>query len=135
MMIAALSVSIFSLAGILAIFAMKKLEVSRGALYGGAWRDEADLFAMRVKWVFLVIEWYLTRLPDFLFLLARYGVRAGALHAAQVARSAEAHAYRLADFVSHKRNFERRETKSAYLKQVGEHKNGNGKENDTVATR
>lgn len=134
MMIASLSVAAFSVVGILAIFLMKKLEVSRGALYGGAWRDEADLFALRVKWVFLVIEWYLARLPDFLFLLGRYGVRAGALHAARLARSAETHAYRLADFVSHKRNFERRETKSAYLKQVGEHKNENGNGGGPVAT-
>lgn len=121
MTIVAISVFAFSVVGILALFLMKKLELSRGSLYGGVWRDEADLFAMRVKWVFLVVEWYLARLPDFLFLLSRYGVRNGALHAARLARYAETQAYRLADFVSHKRNFERRETKSNYLKQVSEH--------------
>lgn len=111
----------FSLFGIFAIFIMKKIEVSRGTLFGGSARDSADLFALRVKWVFLVIEWYLSRLPDFLFLLSRHAVRAGALYLARAARYAEAQAYHLADFVSHKRNFERRETKSNYLKKVSEH--------------
>lgn len=115
----------FSIFGIIVLFVVKRIEVSRGALIGGSARDSADLFALRVKWVFLVIEWYLSRLPDFLFLLTRHGVRAGALFLARAARYAEAQAYHLADFVSHKRNFERRETKSKYLKQVSDHKNGN----------
>jgi len=123
-----------SLFGILLLFVMKKIEVSRGSLIGGSARDSADLFALRVKWVFLVIEWYLSRLPDFLFLLSRHAVRAGALYLARAARYAEAQAYHLADFVSHKRNFERRETKSNYLKKVSEHKNGNGNGDGPVAT-
>src|SRR3989344_3855880 len=118
-------VSIF---GILVLFLIKRIEIARGVLLGGSARESADLFALRVKWVFLVIEWYLSRLPDFLFLLTRHGIRAGALFLARTARYAEAQAYHLADFVSHKRNFERRETKSNYLKQVSEHpmRNQNG---------
>lgn len=125
MMTAAFSVLGFSIVGIILLFAVKKYELSRGVLVGGAFRDDADLFAMRVKWVFLVIEWYLARLPDFLFLLTRYGIRVGALYTARIARRAEAQAHRIADFVSHKRNFERRETKSQYLKQVSD-KSDNG---------
>jgi hypothetical protein len=108
----------FSLFGILILFVLKKYELSRGRLIGGSARDSADLFALRVKWVFLVIEWYLSRFPDLMFFFGRHGVRAAALYLARSARYAEAQAYRLADFVSHKRNFERRETKSDYLKQV-----------------
>lgn len=107
--------------GILLLFVMKKVEVMRGSLIGGSARDSADLFALRVKWVFLVVEWYLSRLPDFLFLLTRYFVRAAALYTARFARQAESQSHRLADFVSHKRNFERRETRSNYLKEVGQH--------------
>jgi hypothetical protein len=43
---------------------------------------------------------------------------------ARFARLASESAHRLADFVSHKRNFTRRETRSEFLKQVIEHKNG-----------
>lgn len=125
MMIAALSVLGFSIVGVLLLFAVKKYELSRGVLIGGSFRDDADLFAMRVKWIFLVIEWYLSRLPDFMFLLTRYGIRIGALYTARLARRAEAQAHHVADFVSHKRNFERRETKSQYLKQVSD-KSDNG---------
>lgn len=135
MMLAASITFGVSFLGILLVFLVKKIEISRGALIGGAARDSADLFALRVKWVFLVIEWYLSRLPDFLFLLTRHGVRAGALYLARAARYAEAQAYHLADFVSHKRNFERRETKSNYLKQVGEHSVRNrSNDSDPVAT-
>jgi hypothetical protein len=126
MMIAALSVLGFSILGVLLLFAVKKYELSRGVLVGGSMRDDADLFALRVKWIFLVIEWYLARLPDFIFLLTRYGIRISALFTARIARRAEAQAHSIADFVSHKRNFERRETRSNYLKQVGEHKSDNG---------
>ena len=118
--IAAVSVFAFSFVGVLFLFLMKKIEIVRGSLIGGNFRDDADLFAMRVKWVFLVVEWYLSRMPDFVFHYGRHLVRVGALNLARAARQAEAQAYRLADFVSHKRNFERRETKSQYLKKVGE---------------
>lgn len=125
MTLAALIVLGSSIFGIIMLFVVKKVEIARGRLIGGEVRDNADLFAMRVKWVFLVIEWYLSRLPDFLFLLTRYGIRVAALYTASAARKAEAQAHNVADFVSHKRNFERRETKSQYLKQVSDHKNGN----------
>ena len=123
-----------SLFGIVTLFLVKKYELARGVLIGGRVREGADLFALRVKWTFLVVEWYLSRLPDFVLLFVRRFVRAGALFAARFAREAEKKAYHVADFVSHKRNFERRETKSNYLKQVTEHKNENGKGNGPVAT-
>lgn len=126
MTLAALIVLGSSIVGVLSLFLMKKVEIARGVLIGGSLRDDADLFAMRVKWIFLVVEWYLARLPDFLFLLTRYGIRIGALSAARIARRAEEQAHQIADFVSHKRNFERRETKSQYLKQVSDHKEENG---------
>ncbi len=111
----------FSLFSILVLFLMKRYEVANGRLIGGSARDSADLFALRVKWVLMVIEWYLARTPDILLVFTRFGVRFLALSFARLARTAEGEAHRLADFVSHKRNFERRETKSNYLKQVGEH--------------
>lgn len=142
----ALCVFGLSLFGIVFLFMMKRYELSRGTLMGGALRDQADLFALRVKWVIMVIEWYLARTPIFLSVLARYGVRMAALGFANLARTSEQQAHRLADMVSHKRNFERRETRSEFLKQMSEHpmrnqngshgagKNGNGKDDGPVAT-
>jgi hypothetical protein len=115
-----------SLFGIVLLFMMKKYELARGTLMGGGMRDRADLFALRVKWVIMVIEWYLARTPIFLSVLARYGVRMAALGFANLARTSEQQAHRLADMVSHKRNFERRETRSEFLKQMSEHKSSNG---------
>ncbi|OGG58397.1 hypothetical protein A2765_05615 [Candidatus Kaiserbacteria bacterium RIFCSPHIGHO2_01_FULL_56_24] len=124
-----------SLFGIVILFAIKRYELARGALVGGSWRGRADDFALRVKWAIMVIEWYLARTPIFVSVLVRYGVRMAALGFANLARTSEAQAHRLAEMVSHKRNFERRETRSEFLKQVSEHKNGNGKDDGPVATR
>lgn len=110
-----------SLFGIIALFLVKRFEVKKGILIGGRFRSHADDFALDVKWVFMVIEWYLAHTPDFLFALSRFGIRNLALGVARLARTSEARAHQLADFVSHKRNFERRETRSDFLKQVGEH--------------
>ena len=48
-----------------------------------------------------------------------------ALEFAHLARQASRQAHRLADFVSHKRNFERKETRSEFLRKMTELKNGN----------
>ncbi|MFZ2555486.1 MAG: hypothetical protein WAZ27_01285 [Minisyncoccia bacterium] len=117
-----------SLVGILFLFAVKRYEVRSGVLIGGRFRARADEFALDVKWVIMVVEWYLARTPDFLFALSRFGVRSFALSVARLARTSERHAHQLADFVSHKRNFERRETTSEFLKQVSEHRTENGKD-------
>jgi len=53
-------------------------------------------------------------------------VREAALGLAASARYLERQAHRLADLVSHKRGFERRETKSEFLKQVTDFKASNG---------
>ena len=113
-----------SLFGIIVLFLVKRYEMVRGSLVGGRFRARVDDFALDVKWVIMVIEWYLARTPDMLMALSRLGIRSGALGFARLARVSEEQAHRLADFVSHKRNFERRETKSTFLKQVGEYKNG-----------
>lgn len=123
-----------SLFGIISLFIVKRYEVARGTLVGGAWRGRADDFALDVKWGIMVIEWYLARAPVYLSAFVRLAIRISALGFARLARISEEQAHRLADFVSHKRNFERRETKSAFLKHVGEYKNGNGRDEPPVAT-
>lgn len=113
-----------SVLGIITLFLVKRYELAHNRLVGGRLRERADDFALDVKWVFLVVEWYLARLPAFMSLFGRYVLRTGALLFARVARTSAERAHHIADLASHKHKFERRETKSDYLKQVGEYKNG-----------
>lgn len=113
-----------SLCAIVLLFAFKAFEVRRAAATRAAWRDSADEFALRVKWMILVVEWYVARTPLFLTLLARWIVHMSALWFAGLAHGLANHAHRLADFVSHKRSFERRETRNQFLKQVSAREGG-----------
>lgn len=112
------------------MFALKRYESARQRTIGGPWRAHADVFALEVKRAVMIIEWYIARTPILLLILARASVHVGALGFARLMRALEARAHELADLVSHKRNFERKETRSEFLKKVGEYKNGNGKEKD-----
>lgn len=132
MILFASSVFGISLLGIMVLFCAKAYEVAHPTPVWGKWRERADEFALRVKWVLRVLEWYFVHLPQFLMLLTRWGIRTGALWFARLARLSAEHAHRLADFVSHKRSFERRETKSEFLKQMTDHKNGNSGNNSST---
>ena len=126
MPVTALVVFGFSLFGITLLFAVKAREATHPSVSRARWREKADEFALEIKWVVLVIEWYVSRFPLIVALISRRLVHSGALSFAHLARVSAEYAHRLADFVSHKRSFERRETKSDFLKQVTDHKNGNG---------
>lgn len=115
----------FSLFGIIILFCAKAYELAHPHPVRAKWRESADGFALRVKWTLRVIEWYIAHTPQFLSLFGRWSIRTGALWFARLARLSAEEAHRLADMVSHKRGFERRETKSEFLKQVTDHKNGN----------
>ncbi len=112
-----------ALLGIVFLFVLKSIETKRSVRYANFVRSKADQGALEVKRWMEITEWYLERTPWFLNALARYGIHIGALSFARLARTSAEQAHRLADFVSHKHRFERRETKSKYLKDVSEFKN------------
>lgn len=116
------------------LFALKRYEMSHARIYGVAWRSKADNLAIRIKGRLATCERYLEHTPDFVVAVLRWGVHVLALLIARAARNSERHAHRLADMVSHKHNFERRETRSDFLKQVGHYKNDKSKKDDSVAT-
>lgn len=124
-----------SLVGIILLFVLKRVEIRRGSRFGEPLRMHADAGALAIKSWIEVGERYLERTPWFVAALSRYGVRIGALAFARLARRLAEDAHRLADFVSHKHRFERRETKSQFLKEVSEHKNGANGHTDEVASR
>lgn len=120
-----------SLAGIIILFFVKKLEENRERRFAEGLRMRADHGALHVKAWLEMGEWYLEKTPWFIAALASYGIHIGALSFARLARTSAEHAHALADLVSHKHRFERRETKSQFLKDVSEYKNGSSEKLDT----
>jgi len=113
-----------SILGLAALFALKWWELSRGVEYLTSYRRNADINALKLKSkLFLIGEW-VQDVPNKSVLILRVLVHAGAVGFAQAARGAEAQAHHVADLVSHRHRFERRETKSEFLKEVSDHKNG-----------
>ena len=132
MSFAAVILFFVSLLLIVLLFVLKRFEVRRGARIGESFRAQADVGALRVKQWLEAGETFIENIPLYASALARYGVHIGALGFARAARGSAEQAHRLADLVSHKRNFERRETKSQFLRDVSEYKNGNGNSHDTT---
>ncbi len=113
-----------SLVAIGALFVLKHWEVGAGRVLVPTVREDADRRALAFKDRLLHLREDLARIPPITVLYARYLVHEGALGFAAFARMSEHQAHHLADLVSHKHTFAPRETRSEFLKQVSEHKNG-----------
>ncbi len=127
MVLGAVTVFFASLVGIIGLFSLKLWEERQGHAFSPSLRFAGDALALKCKNLLLRGEELLARLPSLTMYIAMTLLASGAVGFARVARAAAEAAHGLADFVSHKHNFERRETRSDFLKQVSEHhKNGNG---------
>lgn len=124
MLFAAAVVFFLSATLIAGLFWLKYWEVRYERVLWGEWRDRADSHAIALKARLQHAAWNLSHLVPFAAYLSRFLVHEAAMAFAAVARFAESQAHRLADMVSHKHRFERRETQSDFLRQVAEHKNG-----------
>lgn len=113
-----------SLVGIIALFTLKYWELRRGTLLMPGIRAKLDGRALQIKELVSAARTDVSRLAPELVRFARRSIHEGALAFAALARTLERQAHRLADTVSHKRGFERRETRSEFLKKVAEHKQG-----------
>jgi hypothetical protein len=109
---------------IIALFSLKSYEVRSNRVVMYEMRLRADEFAVDLKDWLLHMRDQLEQLPPMMAYLSRWLVHEAALGFAAAARLAESQAHRLAEVVSHKRSFERRETKSDFLKRVTEYKSG-----------
>lgn len=130
-MIAAASVFFASLIGLAFLFTLKAIETKRGQVYLPGFRASGDEAALSLKRWLKNLRVILSHIPPALVLVGRILLRELALGAAKLARLTEAQLHKIADLVSHKRSFEKRsdrqgEPRSEFLKQVIEHKNGNG---------
>ena len=120
----AIAVFGISLIAIASLFVLKQWETGSGRVIAPALRVQADARALELKAKLFHIRLDLARIPPLALLYMRYLIHEGALAFAAFARFSEHQAHRLADTVSHKRTFVVRETRSDFLKQVSDHKNG-----------
>lgn len=103
------------------LFMIKGAEAGTSAKLAPKTREFFDDAALYIKAVLVWMSVRASRIPPTVALLARFAIHQGALGAARLSRTIERAAHNVADLVSHKHRFERRETKSQYLKEVGEH--------------
>ncbi len=123
-MVVALIVFVFSFVGIAALFALKYWEVRNERVVFAPLRRKTDVRAQQIKELSVAARQDLVKLLPEVVRMIRIMVHEFALAFAALARFSERQAHRLADFVSHKRGFEKGQTQSEFLKKVAEHKNG-----------
>ena len=135
-MIVAASFFVASLTGLALLFTLKAVETKRGGVFLPRLRHAADEFALSLKSMLRQARIVLLRIPPMLVLATRFALRELALGAARLASLAEEQSHKIADLVSHKRSFEKRDRsqtpRSEYLKQVGDIKNGGHDEREEV---
>ncbi len=123
-MVGAISVFGFSLFGIVFLLALKAWEMRRERVVAPGFRAQLDKGALVLKAQIEKGEEAIAELPSVLSFVAMKALALSSVYLAHLARRMSESAYRLADFISHKHNFERRETRSEFLKTMIEHKNG-----------
>ena len=116
----------FSLFAIAFLFALKYWEIRKERIVFAPWREQADVRALQLKELLDAARLDLSKIPPEVVRLSRIGIHQLAMGFAAFARGAERYAHRVADLVSYKHHFEKRDTRSEFLKKVAEHKNGNG---------
>jgi len=123
-MLFATAIFVVSLVLLILLFALKHFELRRGSVFAPALRGRADARALQLKTMLGRSSVEASRIPPFLLLVARATLHETALGFAHIARSLERQAHNVADMMSHKRGFERKEPRSEFLKQMNDHKNG-----------
>lgn len=123
----------FSLLSIVLLFAFKSWEIRRERVLLPVLRQKADVRALQLKELLDAARLDLSKLPPEAVRLSRIGIHQLALGFAAFARRAESYAHQVADLVSYKHRFEKRDTRSEFLKKVAEHKSGGLGEADNSA--
>ena len=110
----------------MALFGLKSWEIARGRILAPVMRTRFDDRAMQLKDLLAAARLDAAKLLPLAVVYTRIGIHEAALALAVFARFAERQAHRLADLVSYKHHYEKRETQSEFLKKVSEGKNSNG---------
>ena len=113
-----------SIAGILGLFFVKALEEKKGLIFAPIMRGQLDQSAIELKLILIQLQNEFKKLGPTSARFTRIALHQIALSLAALSRSSERQAQKLADMVSHKRHFERREPKNEFLHKVSSAKNG-----------
>lgn len=123
-MVGAVIIFLISLVCVVALFGLKAWELSHRTVFFPSLRQRADVKAVRLKELAFAARLDLAKVLPVLLRFSRVLIHEAALGFAALARSLERGAHRVADLVSHKRHYERRETRSEFLKKVAERGEG-----------
>ncbi len=115
------SVFLLSLGGIVSLFSLKHWEGNRARMLFPSLRMWADAQALALKEWAVRARTEANTLPPMLVQASHFLVHETALALAALARYSERQLHRLADFVSHKRGFQRRESHNEFLKRITNH--------------
>lgn len=118
MTITALILFVISLLGIAGLFALKHWELAHATVLAPVLRERADIRARSLKTQMFRLAAEAETWPPKAALVARYLIHIAALAIGRWLHAAGETMHRLADRLSHKHNFERRETQSRFLKEV-----------------
>lgn len=113
---------ILSFLGIALLFGLKYWEERRGGLLFAQLRARGDAKALELKASLEKYRRESEKIYPTAILVGRFVVHEAALGFAKAARATESQAHRVADLVSHKHAFQRRETRSQFLREVSEYK-------------
>lgn len=117
----AVIVFLLSLGGIFFLFLLKYWEGNRARVFFPSARLWTDARAIELKdWV-LTMRGEAEKFPPLLLHYSHVALHESALGLAAFARYSERQLHRLADFVSHKRGFQRRESHNEFLKRITDH--------------
>lgn len=130
-MIVAAAFFVLSLLGLAVLFTLKSIETKRERVFAANFRERADEAALSLKAQMFALRRELAKAPPALAYLTRFLLHELALAAARLARSAETQLHNVADLISHKRSFEKREPRSEFLKQMQEGKRSEAGSPDT----
>lgn len=111
-----------ALCAIVFLFSIAYLEAARGTVVSPRIERVFDTWATGTHTGLMHIGHMVDHWPTYMMQFGYYLVHVAAVLVALVARAAERRAHAVADFVSHKRSFTRRETQSDFLRAVQEHK-------------
>lgn len=117
---------ILALLAIGALFGIKVWEEKRGRRLAPQLRETLDERALHLKDLLEAGHRDIEKLPPTLVHLSRVTLHLAAVGFGHLAHWVGERSHKLADMVSYKHRFEKRELRSEFLKKVIQHKNGNG---------
>ena len=110
-----------ALFGIGSLLFLKRWELSHNRTVFSDTRQKADQYALQLKGHIFRAAYSVETLPTIFLMVLQRVVRRGAIAFGHLAHWLGGRSHELADLVSHKYRFERRETRSEFLKKVIEH--------------